>query len=51
MKKKDLLKLIEAKQTILKNEKLVDFAKNISEDKLFAGITVLEKEFNILKKE
>lgn len=51
MKKKDLLKLIEAKQKIIDNKKLVDFIGTRNDDKLFSEINVLKNEFNILKKE
>ena len=60
MKKKDLLKLIEAKYKIINNEKLVEFTERSAgnfnwyqkkEDDWFPKVNDLENEFNILKKE
>ena len=60
MKKKDLLKLIEAKYKIINNEKLVEFTERSAgnfrwyqkkEEDWFPKIDDLENEFNILKKE
>ena len=59
MKKKELLKLIEAKLKIINNEKLVEFTKGKlinykyqkNEENWFPKINDLENEFNTLKKE
>ena len=57
MKKKDLLKLIEAKYKIINNEKLVEFTERSAgnfrwyqkkEEDWFPKIDDLENEFNIL---
>ena len=57
MKKRDIIKLIEANKTILKNERLIStayFDKRkyaIPESRLYPDVPELKEQFDILKKE